>query len=32
MNDLSLNRNIDKYQLPDIWDEILFNTPEFKLK
>ena len=28
----SLNKNIGKYHLPHIWDEILFNTPELKLK
>ena len=28
----SLNRNIGKYHLPDIWDEVLNNIPELKLK
>ena len=28
----SLNRNIGKYHVPHIWDEILFNTSELKLK
>ena len=28
----SLNRNIGKYHLPNIWDEVLFNTSELKLK
>ena len=32
VNDPSLNRNIDKYQLPHIWDEVLVKSPELKLK
>ena len=28
--DPSLNRNIGKYHLPHIWDEVLFNMPELK--
>ena len=28
----SLNRNIGKFHLPHIWDEVLFNTSELKLK
>ena len=32
VNNPSLNRNIGKYHLPHIWDEILFNIPELKLK
>ena len=28
----SLNMNIGKYPLPHIWDEVLFNISEFKLK
>ena len=28
----SLNWNIGKYQLSYIWDEVLFNTPDLKLK
>ena len=32
VNNPSLNRNIGKFHLPHIWDEILFNTSEFKLK
>ena len=32
VNDLSLNRNIGKYQLPHIWDEVLVKSPELKLK
>ena len=27
VNNPSLNRNIGKYHLPHIWDEVLFNTP-----
>ena len=30
--DPSLNRNIGKYHLPHIWDEVLFNISELKLK
>ena len=32
VNDPSLNKNIDKYQLPHIWDEVLVKSPELKLK
>ena len=32
VNDPSLNRNIDKYLLPHIWDEVLVKSPELKLK
>ena len=32
VNNLSLNRNIGKFHLPHIWDELLFNTSELKLK
>ena len=32
VNDLSLNSNIGKYQLPPIWDEVLFNSPDLHLK
>ena len=32
VNNPSLNRNIDKYHLPHIWDEVLLNTSELKLK
>ena len=32
VNDPSLNRNIGKYQMPYIWDEVLVKSPEFKLK
>ena len=31
INNPSLNRNIGKYHLPHIWDEVLFNTSELKL-
>ena len=32
VNNPTLNRNIGKYNLPDIWDKILFSIPEFKKK
>ena len=32
VNNPSLNKNIGKYNLPHIWDEVLFNTSELKLK
>ena len=32
VNNPSLNRNIGKYHLPHIWNDILFNTSELKLK
>ena len=32
VNNPSLNRNVGKYRLPHIWDEVLFNIPELKLK
>ena len=32
VNDPSLNRNIEKYQLPHIWDEVLVKSPELKSK
>ena len=32
VNNPSLNRNIGKYHLPHIWDEVLINIPELKLK
>ena len=31
VNDPSLNRNIGKYHLPHVWDEVLFNIPELRL-
>ena len=32
VNDPSLNRNIGKFQLPQIWDELLAKSPELHLK
>ena len=32
VNSPSLNRNIGKYHLPHIWDEVLLNNRELKLK
>ena len=32
VNNPTLNRNIGKYNLPHIWDKILFTVPELKLK
>ena len=32
VNDPSLNRNMGKYHLPHIWDEVLNTTSELKLK
>ena len=32
LNNPSLNRNIGKYHLPHIWDEVLLNTSELKIK
>ena len=32
VNDPSLNRNIGKYHLPHIWDEVLHKTSELKFK
>ena len=32
VNDPSLNKNIGKYQLPHIWDEVLVRSPEMQLK
>ena len=31
-NDPSLNRNSGKFQLPQIWDEVLARSPELHLK
>ena len=31
-NSLSLNKNIGKYHLPHIWDEVLFNISKLKIK
>ena len=30
-NDPSLHRNVGKYHLPYIWDEVLFDIPELKI-
>ena len=32
VNNPTLNRNIGKYNLPHIWDNILFSIPELKTK
>ena len=32
VNDPPLNGNIGKYKLPHIWDEVLVESPELKLK
>ena len=32
VNDPFLNRNIGKFQLPHIWDEVLARSPELHLK
>ena len=32
VNNPSPNRNVGKYHLPHIWDEVLFNTSELKMK
>ena len=32
VNNPSLNRNIGKYHLQHMWDEVLFNTSELKIK
>ena len=32
VNDPSLNRNVGKYHLPHVWDEVLVNISELKLK
>ena len=32
VNNPSLNKNMGKYHLPNIWDEVLFNISELKLK
>ena len=32
VNNPSLNRNIGRYHLPHIWDEVLFNISELKIK
>ena len=32
VNNPSLNKNIGKYHLPHVWDEVLNNITELKLK
>ena len=32
VNDPPLNKNIGKYHLPHIWDEVLVNITELKMK
>ena len=32
VNNPTLNRNIGEYNLPHIWDKILFSIPELKKK
>ena len=32
VNSPSLNKNIGKYHLPHVWDEVLYNITELKLK
>ena len=32
VNNPSPNRNISKYHLPHVWDDILFNISELKTK
>ena len=32
VNNPSLNRNMGKYHLPHIWNEVLLNTSELKIK
>ena len=32
VNNPTLNRNVGKYNLPHIWDKVLFSTPELKIK
>ena len=32
VNNPSLNKNIGKYHLPHVWDEVLINNIELKLK
>ena len=31
VNNPTLNRNVGKYNLPHIWDKVLFTTPELKI-
>ena len=30
VNNSTLNKNIGKYNLPNIWDKVLFSIPELK--
>ena len=32
VNDPSLNRNLGKYQMPNVWNNILQDTPALQLK
>ena len=32
VNNPTLNRNVGKYNLPHIWDKVLFANPELKIK
>ena len=32
VNNPTLNRNIDKYNLPNLWDKVLFSIPELRTK
>ena len=32
VNNPTLNRNVGKYNLPHIWDKVLFASPELKIK
>ena len=32
VNDPSLNRNLGKFQIPHVWDQVLKNTPSLHLK
>ena len=32
VNNPSINRNVGKYHVPHVWDEVLFNTSELILK
>ena len=32
VNNPTLNRNVGKYNLPHIWDKVLFSIPELNIK
>ena len=32
VNNSTLNRNVGRYNLPHIWDKVLFSIPELKIK